>query len=266
MPASHAAPPKSPAPWGEGFFDADYLRLWSELVPQVRTEQDASGIWSLLGLEPGARVLDAPCGYGRLSLLLARRGASVLGVDWSAALLEEAERRRGDLPPGRLRYRRHDLREPLEEEDMDAAVNVLSSLGYGTEDEDRDILRTVGGAVRPGGRVLIETLHRDAFVASYSRGVRFSQRFADGTLMVEEPRFDALAGRVETSWHWCGPRGSGAKTASLRIYTLTELARLLESVGLQLISAHQGCSSQPFDPAGPDAGGRVGLLARTPSE
>src|SRR6478736_5951986 len=41
----------------------------------------------------GTRVLDVACGHGRASRGLARLGASVVGVDISAALIELAQQR-----------------------------------------------------------------------------------------------------------------------------------------------------------------------------
>ena len=102
-------------PWWKTFFDGDYLRLWSAPERSPDTAQQVAGLWDLLSLREGSRVLDAPCGYGRLSLPLARREAIVVGVDQSAELLAQAEKDRGDLPANRLKYLRHDLREPLPE-------------------------------------------------------------------------------------------------------------------------------------------------------
>ncbi len=247
--------------WWESFFDADYVRLWGQGAVPGSTAAQVDGLWTLLGLRPGSRVLDAPCGYGRLSRPLAERGAVVLGVDQSQALLDHAERERGDLSSSHLRYLRHDLRQPLEEDGFDCAVNVFTSLGYGTEDEDVEILRTRRRAGRPGGLVFVETNHRDATVAFLARGVAPSQRLADGTLVVEDPHFDPLSGRMETCWYWSGPAGHGSKAASLRVYSATELVGLIERAGLRFVSAHRGCSSDPFRTEGPDAGGRLGLLA-----
>ena len=150
----------------------------------------------MLDLNAGCRLLDAPCGWGRLSRLLALRGAIVLGVDQSETLLNAAEAQRGGLSPERLRYLRHDLREPLQETGFDVACNIFTSFGYGTEEEDLATFRTLRSALRPGGCVLVETNHRDLMCAFVSRGSNGSRRLPDGTLFSDEPDFDAISGVV----------------------------------------------------------------------
>lgn len=253
------------AEWWRDFFDADYVRLWGASLSSGSPAAQIDALWGLLGLAPGRRVLDAPCGYGRLSKPLARRGAVVLGVDQSAALLEHAERDRGDVPAERLRYLRHDLRERIDEGGFDVALNVFTSLGYGTEDDDLAILTTLAAAVKPGGLVFVETNHRDALAVFLARGIAPSERLPDGTLVVEEPRFDPIAGRLHTVWYWSGPGGHGRKPASLRVYAATELVRLVERAGLRFRSAHAGCSREPFRADAQGVGGRLGLLAERPA-
>jgi SAM-dependent methyltransferase len=247
--------------WWQDFFDADYIRLWGPSEASGSAAAQVEGLWTLLGLERGSRVLDAPCGYGRLSRPLAERGAIVLGVDQSRALIEHAERERGPLVSSQLRYRQHDLREPLDEDGFDCAINMFTSLGYGTEEDDLRILRTLHAAVRPGGLLFVETNHRDLMATFLARGVPPSQRLPDGTLVVEDPHFDPISGRMETCWYWSGPAGQGSKPASLRVYTVTELVQLVRRAGFRFRSAHRGCSTEPFRAEGPDLGGRVGLLA-----
>ena len=112
-------------------FDAEYRRIWAMArhTPE-RDATEAEGLWKMLGLREGARVLDAPCGYGRLSRRLAEKGAVVVGVDLSEPLLAAAEGERGELTQARLSYRRHDLRTPLALEGFDAAFNVFTSIGF----------------------------------------------------------------------------------------------------------------------------------------
>jgi SAM-dependent methyltransferase len=247
--------------WWQSFFDEDYLHVWGADKSE-RNAREIEGLWTLLGLQPGARVLDAPCGYGRLSQPLAARGAVVVGVDQSAAMIAHAERNRDGVGADRLRYRQHDLRQPLVEDGFAAALNIYSSLGYGSEADDLAVLTTLRRAVRPDGRVFVETMHRDVAATYLSREVAPADRLSDGTLVVEQPRFDPVEGRVNTTWYWSGPRGSGQKSASIRMYCITELVALMTRAGLQLVSAHRGCSPAPFKSEGPDLGGRVGLLAR----
>jgi len=172
--------------WWQVFFDADYVRLWGQGDVAGSVDAQVSGLWSLLGLHEGSRVLDAPCGYGRLSRPLAERGAIVLGVDQSRALLDHAERGRGDIPTARLRYVLHDLRRPLGEGGFDCALNIFTSLGYGSEEEDVAILATLRTAVRPGGLVFVETAHRDLAATFLAQGAQPSRRLPDGTLVIED--------------------------------------------------------------------------------
>ena len=166
----------------------------------------------MLDLREGSRVLDAPCGYGRISRSLAEKGAYVLGVDQSQVLLDQAERDREGLPEERLRYLCHDLRQPLSESGFDAAINVFSSLGYGTEEDDLAILKALAQSVRRGGFVLIETMHRDFIAAKL--GSKPAQRLPDGTLVVEEPSFDPIRGRIVRG-RWTACSACGASLMSL---------------------------------------------------
>ena len=249
------------AEWWKDFFDADYIRIWGGWFAGERTAAEVDGLWQLLGLQEGSRVLDAPCGYGRLSRPLAERGAVVLGIDQSETLLKHAESERGALATDRLRYLRHDLRQALREGGFDVAINVFSSLGYGTEDDDLAILSNLRSAVRPGGLVLVETMHRDLVIVNFLRGGKPSRRMDDGTLVVEEPVFDPIAGAVNVTWYWAGPNGRGQKSARMRSYSATELVALVEKAGLRFRSAHKGCSPEPFKAEGPEMGGRLAILA-----
>jgi 2-polyprenyl-3-methyl-5-hydroxy-6-metoxy-1,4-benzoquinol methylase len=63
-----------------------------------------------LGRIRGLRVLDVGCGQGRFTRELARRGARVTGIDWSAGMLRYARRHEGEAPLG-IRYRHLDARQ-----------------------------------------------------------------------------------------------------------------------------------------------------------
>lgn len=246
--------------WWHAFYDDDYLRLWGGFYDEAASAAQADAIIAILELAPGARVLDAPCGFGRVSRPLAARGMHVTGVDRSDALLASA-RAHGDG----IAYVQHDLREPLPDElgGFDAAVDVFSSIGHDGDDGDRAVFATFAHALALGGRLLVETMHRDVLVARRAREeVQLNRTLADGTQMTEEARWDPIRGRVDSVWRWRGPRGEGEKRSTLRVYAITELVTMLDAAGFDVIAAHRGATTERFTGLGPAAGGRVGLVAR----
>ena len=243
-------------------FDGEYRRMWARVrhTPE-RDATEVEGLWSMLDLKPGARVLDAPCGYGRLSRLVARRGARVVGVDVSRALLDEAEKDRGELDAEQLQYRLHDLRTPLGLEGFDAAFNVFTSIGFLSQAEDLEILKNLRGALKPGGRLLLETMHRDMAAVRAAEQAKVVKRFDDGTLFVHQPFFDPFAGRTTLKFWWWGPEGRGEKTVEFRTYSLTELLALLEGAGFTFRGAYEGYTGRPFNPVGRGVADTLSLVA-----
>lgn len=250
--------------WWQSFFDDDYRQMWSDTFTEAQTKSQAEVLWKLLDLHEGNRVLDAACGYGRLSVPVAELGAHVVGVDQSAELLAYAEKNRGAVSPDYLQYIRHDLRYRLRGEPFDAAFNVFTSIGFGSEDDDFAIITTLHDAVRPGSPVLIEAIQRDSVAAFIATGGTISHRRKDGVLVVHEALFDPAAGRVTGTWYWAGPETHGKKTACMRVYTVGELIRLVESAGFRLEQSYLGISMEPFQAKGPQMGGRIGMLVRRP--
>src|SRR5688572_24175521 len=76
--------------WYKTFFTPRTVDFWRRAVPESLTEAECGLISRSLALEPGARVLDAPCGHGRHAIALAASGHRVTGVDVSPAALARA--------------------------------------------------------------------------------------------------------------------------------------------------------------------------------
>jgi len=78
-------------------FDALAPR-WDELKPDEAVERGVTRGLDLLGDLSGAAVVDLGCGTGRLERLLLQRlgNGTVVAVDFSPAMIEEAARRCGD--------------------------------------------------------------------------------------------------------------------------------------------------------------------------
>jgi SAM-dependent methyltransferase len=104
-------------------------------------------------------VLDVCCGPGRHARLLATRGYQVTGVDASPAALERARVRDGGA-----RYVLGDMRElHAYAGAFDAVLCLWQSFGYFDAATNRDVLRQMAAALRPGGRLALDIFHRTFF-------------------------------------------------------------------------------------------------------
>lgn len=128
-------------------------------------DQEGPALATLLDLPPGSRVLDLPCGWGRLHPHLAARGLAVVG---------------GDLSP--LNLRRHALEHPapLVRLDLralpfrtgcaDGVFCAFTSWGYfATEAENLGQLREFTRVLRPGGVLLLDLVGRPALERTTAR-------------------------------------------------------------------------------------------------
>ena len=240
---------RSPSPaqtWDELFSDF-YLRAYAEDERQSDAEAQAFAAAKLAGCPDGGDLLDVACGFGRHAVPLARAGFRVVGVDRSEALLEEA-RRRAD-GERRLELVRADYRKlPLADESFDAAVNLFTSLGYLGDEEDVRVLAEIRRVLRPAGRLVIETTHRDLIVREDREQIW--QGLGEGRLLLEQHAFDAAAGVLQTTQTLI--EGSGAResrTYSVRVYAATELAAMLDRAGFAQVRCLGGFDAAPFTPA-----------------
>jgi cyclopropane fatty-acyl-phospholipid synthase-like methyltransferase len=69
--------------WYETFFQGINCEIWEKAIPAEYTSKEVDFIIGEMNLRPGAHVLDIPCGFGRHSVELAKRGFEVTGVDLS---------------------------------------------------------------------------------------------------------------------------------------------------------------------------------------
>jgi SAM-dependent methyltransferase len=237
-------------PWYDGFFERDYFDIWlggpvDRVLPPQRTVAEVDFIQRTLGLAPGSRILDLCCGHGRHALLLAERGYSVTGVDFSDRALRLA-RRRARRAGSSVRWLKRDMRRIAFHEEFDAVTNVFTAFGYFEPDrEDEEVLRRVTAALKPSGRFLIDHINREYLMRSH-QAHRWRQA-SDGTLVVEDVSMDLLAGRSRIQWFAVTPDGSRRHgRVDFRVYTLREFVGMLERAGLCFRRVWGGFDGQEY--------------------
>jgi ubiquinone/menaquinone biosynthesis C-methylase UbiE len=182
----------------EATFNDDYSYFYGPHLTDELNRSDAAVVWSRLELRPDERVLDAPCGHGRIANLLAVEGCAVVGVDATELFLERARADAKTLGVD-VDYRHGDLRAlPVADAEMDAVLSWFTSFGYFGDADNQAVLREYARVMKPGGRLLIEMLNRDDIVRRHV-SAPFAQVARVGEdLLLDQSSFDPIAGRMET--------------------------------------------------------------------
>lgn len=226
-----------------------FIAMSDKLGRYEETRGECEQIAELIGLQPGARVLDAGCGFGRTCGVLRELGYDAVGVDISPAVIAEAQRRN----PGPT-YLVHDLTKPLpdEVERFDAIVNVYSSFGYGaTVEDDAAVLRTWHDALKPGGALVMELSDIERSQARLGPLGTVVDREDDGVHehLYCDPETHVL--------HITYTMGEQTLKLDTRLYEAGELAAMVEQAGFRDVRRYGGFDAHPKQPTD-----RLVLVAR----
>lgn len=225
-------------------FGDDYLYFYADFLNDERNNTDAQRIVEFLGLIPGDKVLDAPCGHGRISNILAARGLEVTGVDASQQFLDYA-RQEASRQGVAVDYRLGDLRDLGVDGPFDAAVCWFTSFGYFDDPGNQAVLAEFAQVLKPGGKLVIETLHRDGFVRRFIPAPFSSTTFKGDDVMIDTTVFDPVTGRIKTDRIVYRDGEVRKSQHQVRLPTIPEFREWLAAAGFAAADFHGNDRSPP---------------------
>lgn len=147
-------------------------------------------------IEPGATVLDIGCGNGRSSRDAARLATdgTVLGVDLSARMLAHARLLAEREQLANVTFRQADAQtHPFPPRSFDVAISRNGAMFFG---DPRAAFANIAGALRPGGRLALQTwqpIERNAWMSSFATALAAGRELpqpppgAPGPLSLSDP-------------------------------------------------------------------------------
>lgn len=230
--------------WFDLFFDERYDELHRE-IEATTTAGEVAQVYKWLNLSPGMSVLDVPCGGGRHTVSLAKRGLLATGLDRSARMLARAQRLAAEHGV-QVDFVRGDMRNILWQNRFDAVVNLFNSFGYFDRLGDQQALTGMVTALRPRGRLLLDLPNRDYYCGQVPPAY-WTETTACWVLC--SFRFDSRTGVAETDYIFV-PKAGGTpdyRQTRVRWYTLPEIEALLETAGAHVEAVLGDWSGNAFD-------------------
>jgi len=208
------------------------VEFWTLAIPHEVTASDAHYIQKTLAVPKGAHLLDVPCGNGRHSIELARRGYRMTGVDLSHEFLEIATK-----SGAAVEWQRGDMRDlHLPPEAFDGAFCFGNSFCYLNYENAHAFLSSVAKALRPGARMIVETGTAAETILPALLQKRW-HRTGD-ILTSSECRYAAEASRMDIDYTFIQNGVVETRPSSSYVFTAAEIARMFDRAGFAVESMH----------------------------
>ncbi len=211
-------------------------RRWSDAPAEV------GQVVALLGIEPGAHVLDLCCGVGRHSLELARRGFQVTGVDRTRPYLDRASQQAEGLE---IEFVQSDMRSFCRPDAFDAVVNLFTSFGYFEDPkDDGQVALNVCRSLKPGGAFLIDMMGKEVLARIFSERDWYEE---NGVLILQERKITKNWSWMENRWIIVADDNRTELNLSHRVYSAVELTSLLTECGFAHVDAYGSLEGTDYD-------------------
>jgi len=226
--------------WWTDFFPV--FRPFFELLSPRETAEEVRYITKKLELRRGSRFLDCPCGIGRISIPLAKKGVRVTGVDITESYLDELAVKSKRLGL-KIDLIRTDMRRINFDRRFDAAGNIWTSFGYFEKESDNQlVLKKIFRALKPGGKFMLHVINRDWIIRNYtSIGLTEAGRVK----VLERRHFDFASSINRSEWIYLVDGREKTFMENLRLYSYHELRTMMRKAGFVDI---QGFSTTRDDP------------------
>jgi len=258
-----------PINWFEDFFHGITLDLWRKAIPPEHTEREAEFLSKVLNCPAGSHLLDVPCGNGRLSFELAKRGYRVTGVDISEEFIEEARATvdSGFLNPpanaggtdkmparsadadgtdsvSQVEFILGDMRDVEGDSIYDGAYCFGNSFGFMQYADMKRFLAGVARALKPGARFIVET-----GMAAESILTHFEEQSCheiDDINMTIKERYLAEESCIDSEYIFERDGKSESRKAKHWIYTVAEIGRMLTRAGFEVRDIYGSLKCGPY--------------------
>ena len=198
-------------------------------------------IFKAYSAKPVKSILDVGCGTGGHSILLARRGYKVTGIDASQVMISKAKEKSKGHGTG-LTFQTADIRKFDLKKKFDACISMFAVLNYITDTDDiLKALENIRRHLKPGSIFTFDFWNGLA-VLRILPSVRVKVVEKDGKRVIRtvHPEMDALHHICKSHYHVLVTQGENIlnefkETHVVRYFFPQEIAHYLNDAGFELL-------------------------------
>jgi SAM-dependent methyltransferase len=215
--------------WQLEFFRGVALDLWRSAMTPQQTAAEVDFLVKTLGVNVPARILDVPCGNGRHSVQLARRGYRVTGVDLSKEFIAEAESSSASLPASWICA---DMRQLPWSEEFDGAFCFGNSFGYLSPEEAPQFLLAISRTLKRGSRFILETGMAAESILPNLQPIRWYK--VDDIYMLSANKYHPREARLDIEYTFIRDGKVDVRPSSSYVLSANQICRMCSDAGLEV--------------------------------
>ena len=213
------------------YFDGHYKHIWRSMIPDELTVKEVDFMLSYFNLQPGSKVVDLMCGYGRHTLSLAGKGIEVTAVDNLPYYINEIRAKSKDLP---VKAVEKEVLDFTTDEEFDLAICMGNSLNFFNAADTTQIFKNVFSYLKKGGSLLINSVALAEITYKTYRKEKIWSEY-DGIRHLADYEIQFHPTTLEIKSIMIGPDVKKKKKKAVDyIFSINEMEKMMNEAGLIL--------------------------------
>ncbi|KAA8486362.1 methyltransferase family protein [Arcticibacter tournemirensis] len=228
-----------PDKWYQNWFNSPYYHILYNQHNNAEAEFFIDNLCLLLNPGKGTRILDIASGRGRHSVYLNKKGFDVTGIDLSRANIEFSKQFENE----HLHFYIHDMRQLMNINYFDIALNLFTSFGYfETEKDHVNALRSFRKSLKAGGTLVLDYFNSKKILHQLKK---------EETKVIEGIAFNITKkvekGKIIKSIDFEANNHNYHYQEEVQAFSFSDFERLLTLSGFKIVNFFGDYALRPFD-------------------
>ncbi len=232
--------------WYENFFQGINCEIWEKALPDSVTIQEVDFLVSEMFLPQGCRILDIPCGFGRHSIELSKRGYNLTGIDISETFINSLNNR---ITSENLNIKtiHADILNVQLNEKFSGAFCLGNSFGYFNIDKMKSFVEKISSVLETGSKFIINSgMVAESILPNFLHYSK-NNKYTVGNITMEVTNtYVANESYMISTLLYTKENQKEEHGFKHYVYTLGEILRLLKSSGFSIVSTYGSTNKEGY--------------------